>query len=144
MLSKKSLAIASLAMVLLAGSFVASGQSGLRIIYITYASNQDEVVVIFNANPVSIDMTGYKLWSQGGQQFVFGVSSLNPQTPTIGAFDIVRVHCRMCDVPSDPRDFRWQKVDGGCYQASVWNNKSDSAKLFAPGSDVPINEYSYP
>lgn len=121
----------------------ASSESGLQIIYIEYANNADEIVVLFNATPFDIDLTGYRIWSYGGQEFVFQKTALNPQDPVIRAFDVVRVHSVYCGAFEDPRDFNWMNKDASCRQSAVWNDDGDQAKLFSPGSDIPISEYSY-
>jgi hypothetical protein len=139
---KRLVALALLAMAL--SSVAVCAATGLQIIYIDYANNADEIVVIFNASPLVLNLTGYRLWSQGDQEFVFGISELNPQQPVIAAYDVVRIHSGMCNPLSDPRDFRWQKADGSCYLANVWNDSGDIARLFAPGGVTPISEYHYP
>lgn len=131
-------------LVSLAFGCLVTAKSGLQILYISYNTNQDEVVVIFNASPYSVDLIGYTLWSQGDQQFVFGETTLNPQPPVIAAFDVIRVHAKMCDVPQTARDFRWATKAGLCYRSNVWNDKGDQAKLYAQGNDNPISVYTYP
>lgn len=122
----------------------ASAESGLQIIYIEYANNADEIVVLFNATPSDIDLTGYKIWSHGGQEFVFQKTALNPQDPVIRAFDVVRVHSVYCGTFENPRDFNWVNKDGSCRQSAVWNDDGDVARLFPPGSDVAIATLTYP
>jgi len=126
------------------GALLSSGSGpGLRIVYIDYANNQDEVAVLFNASPSPVDLTGYRLTSEGGQGFIFVSSTVNPQTPSIGAYDVVRVHVASCLVQRDPRDFNWVTKQGACYKANVWNDKGDKAILFDP-RNVPVAEYSFP
>ena len=117
--------------------------SGLHIVYIDYANNTDEVAVVFNASPAPIDLTDYVLKSQGNQQFIFRSSAVNPQTPSIGAFDVVRIHSPSCQHLQDPRDFNWVNKDGSCRHSNVWNDNGDKAQLFAPDGSL-IAEYSYP
>lgn len=46
--------------------------------------------------------------------------------------------------PSHARDYRWLTKEGAGYKSNIWNDAGDVAKLYAPGSDVAISEYSYP
>jgi len=123
----------------------AIGQStGLKIIHIEYSSNDDEIIVIFNPTRKDIDLTGYRIWSEGGQEFVFTVSDINPHNPVIRAYDVVRVHSGSSADSNDARDFCWLTQEGNRYRDQVWDDVSDVAKLFPYESAVPIATYSYP
>ena len=114
----------------------------LCIAYIDYRTNDDEVVVLLNRGREPIDLTGYVLWSDGGQQFTFGVPGLNKQDPIIQPLDIVRVHVKHCDAFEDPRDFIWTNKDGTCRKSNVWNDEGDTGKLISPDEEV-IDIYCY-
>lgn len=115
----------------------------LYIAYIDYRTNDDEVVVLLNRGREPIDLTGYVIRSERGQQeFKFGVSSLNPHNPVIQPLDIVRVHVKYCGPFADPKDFIWINEQGECYKGNVWNDKGDVAILYSPTGD-PVDVYSY-
>ena len=119
-------------------------EANLRILCVMTDIRGGEVVVIFNESGRWIDLSGYRLESEGGQSFEFGISEANPQPPWISPFDIVRVHSGICELLAGARDFFWETVEGTCYTAEVWNNQGDVARLYAPGGSIPIAEYSYP
>ena len=122
----------------------ASPIAALTIVHIEFNNEAGEIIVLFNPNPFDVDLTGYRIWSEGEQEFTFGESAVNPQDPVIRAFDVVRVHSIHCQVFEDARDFNWINKDGSCKQVAVWNNITDVARLFPPEGNAPIATFSYP
>jgi len=142
---KGTVAVVVLVVLMISAVLVdAAGSEPLKIVCIKTDCRGGEVVVILNATSREIDLTGYLITSEGGQSFEFRKSEINPQVPRIGPFDIVRLHSQICDVFAGPRDFFWVTKEGECYNAPVWNNSADVARLYAPCNSVdPISIFSY-
>ena len=116
----------------------------LHIVWIDCRSNQDEVVIIVNGSAQDIDLTGYRITSEGGQEFVFEKTHVNDSCCIIKAYDILRIHSGPGnDRPfDDPRDLHWLRKDGLPYRARVWNDDGDKAELIdANGNVVDVYEY---
>ena len=116
----------------------------LHIAWIDCRNNQDEVVIIVNGSGRDIDLTGYRITSAGGQEFLFQKTALNDNCCVIKAYDILRIHSGpKNDRPfDDPRDLYWLRKDGMPYRARVWNDDGDKAELIDKNGNV-VDVYEY-
>ena len=116
----------------------------LHIAWIDCQNNQDEVVIIVNGTNEDIDLTGYRLISQGGQEFLFQKTALNDNCCIIKAYDILRIHSGpKNDRPfDDPRDLHWLTKKGEPRIKNVWNDEGDRAELIDKEGKI-IDVYQY-
>lgn len=95
----------------------------VRIVYIKF-SGSDEYVVIKNEGNTPVSLSGWRLFSRGGQQYFFPDITLQPG-------QVIEIHSG----PQASGQYVWTK-------GYVWNNNGDEAILYDAQGNV-VDKYTY-